>query len=159
MEGDMPNLRRFPSYAVLAICGFLVSQPANADSTERVSVTSAGNQVSGGFSALPSISADGRFVAFESSATDLVANDTNGTNDVFVHDRQTGATERVSVDSNGGQADSSSSEASISADGRFVAFQSAATNLVDGDTNGQLDVFVHDRVPAATPRSAPTAVS
>ena len=114
--------------------------------TTRVSVDSAGNQASGyAGSSAPSISADGRFVAFVSDATTLVAGDTNGKSDVFVHDRQSGTTTRVSVDSAGGQANYDSWEVSISADGRFVAFTSGATNLVAGDRNGQSDVFVHDR--------------
>jgi hypothetical protein len=93
-------------------------------------------------------------VAFDSDAANLVADDTNGQYDVFVHDRWTGATERVSVDSAGEQATGAigSSHPSISADGRFVAFHSSATNLVNGDTNNQIDVFVHDRQTGATER-------
>src|SRR5205814_1700648 len=112
--------------------------------TERVSVDSAGNQADGE-SASPALSADGRYVAFSSSATNLVPGDTNGQSDVFVHDRQTRITERVSVDSAGNQADGESASPALSADGRYVAFSSSATNLVPGDTNGQSDVFVHDR--------------
>src|SRR5690606_11863360 len=103
-------------------------------------------------SLVPSISADGRFVAFQSVATNLVPGDTNGNNDVFVHDRQTGVTQRVSVASDGAQGNGISTTASISADGRFVAFQSAASNLVPGDTNGATDVFVHDRQTGVTER-------
>lgn len=91
-------------------------------------------------------SPDGPYIAFESSATNLVASDTNGTGDVFVHDRQTGTTTRVSVDSSGNEsAGGASGASSISAGGRFVAFDSDATNLVGNDTNGQIDVFVYDR--------------
>jgi hypothetical protein len=100
----------------------------------------------------PSVSADGRFVAFASSAFNLVPCDTNGTLDVFVHDRHTGETTRVSVDSNGKQGNSASASPSISADGRFVAFLSLASNLVRGDTNGTQDVFVHDRDTGETTR-------
>jgi len=117
-----------------------------AISTERVSVDSAGNQ--GGYSSLPDISADGRYVAFVSWADNLVPGDTNGKTDVFVHDRQTGVTERVSVDSAGNQANGSSGDIgdrpAISSDGRYVAFYSGATDLVPGDTNRVGDVFVHD---------------
>jgi hypothetical protein len=74
-----------------------------------------------------------------------VAGDTNGTQDVFVHDRETGITSRVSVDSDGNEGDGRSRDVSISVDGRFVTFESEATNLVDDDTNGAFDVFVHDR--------------
>src|SRR5207253_854957 len=100
----------------------------------------------------PSISADGRFVAFESFASNLVSDDTNRTGDVFVHDRLTGVTERVSVASDGTQGDDFSQVPSISAAGRFVAFRSFASNLVSGDTNGRDDIFVHDRLTGATDR-------
>jgi Tol biopolymer transport system component len=93
----------------------------------------------------PSISADGRFVAFESEATNLVAGDTNNQRDVFVRDRKTHETERVSVGPAGVQANYDSGAPSISADGRFVAFGSSATNLVADDTNSQGGLFVYDR--------------
>jgi hypothetical protein len=111
--------------------------------TERASVDSSGNEVNGK-SSEPAISADGRYVAFYSFATNMVAGDTNGVRDVFVHDRQTGVTERVSVDSAGNQANNLSEFAVISGDGRYVAFDSTASNLVTGDTNGFRDIFVHD---------------
>ncbi len=119
--------------------------------TERVSVASDGTQANG-FSAPPSLSDDGRFVAFGSFAGTLVPSDTNGTLDVFVHDRETRVTTRVSVDGAGNQADGLSSGASMSADGRFVAFFSEATNLVPDDTNATRDVFVHDRETGTTER-------
>lgn len=112
--------------------------------TSRVSVDSggaAGDWGGGG----GSISDDGRYVAFYSFATDLVLGDTNDRPDIFVHDRQTGHTERVSIDSAGLQSDGASDAASISADGRFVAFNSDATNLVSGDSSGLYHVFIHDR--------------
>jgi Tol biopolymer transport system component len=113
--------------------------------TTLVSVSSGGVQGDGD-SVAPSISTDGRFVAFSSDATNLVANDTNGLADIFVHDRQTGQTTRVSVDSSGTQATGgASSVPSISSDGRFIAFESLATNLVTGDTNGSSDIFVRDQ--------------
>ncbi|MDO8706573.1 MAG: hypothetical protein Q7J84_16675 [Sulfuricaulis sp.] len=121
--------------------------------TTRVSVDSAGNQTEG-YSYDPSISADGRLVAFRSSANNLVPGDTNGGDDIFVHDRLTGETTRVSVDSSGGQVNLSSDTPSLSADGRFVAFRSFANNLVLGDTNGSYDIFVHDRG-APTPETDP----
>ena len=121
---------------------------------ERVSVLSGGSQ-SNGDSEDPSISSDGRFVAFLSEASNLVVDDTNGMDDIFVHDRDTDTTERVSVDSNGIEADNDSFGASLSADGNFVAFGSYATNLdiLMPDTNGVSDVFVHERtLPAQTER-------
>jgi Tol biopolymer transport system component len=105
----------------------------------------------------PSISSNGRFVAFNSSAANLVGRDTNNALDVFVHDRQSHRTERVSVDSRGKEGNGSSSisgRSSISADGRYVVFSSAASNLVAGDTNGVGDVFVHDRKTRKTIRAS-----
>ena len=112
--------------------------------TTRVSVDSAGGQ-GNGHSFDPAISANGRFVSFLSAASNLVLDDTNGIIDIFVHDRSTGGTTRVSVDSAGGQGNDHSRHPSICGKGRFIAFHSAASNLVEGDTNAVLDVFVHDR--------------
>jgi Tol biopolymer transport system component len=117
--------------------------------TTRVSVASDGTQANN-FSFNPSISADGRYVAFTSWANNLVSGDTNGGRDIFVHDRQTGATTRVSVATGGGQAAADSQRPSISADGRYVAFESDASNLVSGDTNNHPDIFVHDRQTGVT---------
>jgi len=120
--------------------------------TERVSVDSAGNE-GNDHSWGAAISADGRYVAFFSYASNLVPGDTNGYNDdVFVHDRETGATTRVSVDSAGNEGNSASANPAINADGRYVAFASQASNLVPGDTNDDIDVFVHDRQTRATER-------
>ena len=124
---------------------------ATPPATERVSVNAAGEQ-SNADSDSASISGDGRFVAFASRASDLVVGDTNQSADVFVRDRETGATERVSVDSQGAQAANGGASAAISADGRFVAFSSDSPDLVPGDTNGVSDVFVHDRTTGATER-------
>ncbi|UCB46685.1 MAG: PD40 domain-containing protein, partial [Spirochaetota bacterium] len=108
----------------------------------RVSVDSNGTQGDGDSGDYnPSISGDGRYVAFESAATNLVPGDTNGAEDVFIHDTQTGTTTRVSVDSEGTEGDGDSCELSISADGRYVAFESRATNLVAFDYNETWDVF------------------
>lgn len=119
--------------------------------TKRISIDSAKNQ-SDHESAWPALSADGRFVAFESYASNLVAEDTNGAADIFVYDRETKKTTRVSIDSAGKQGNNSSYAPSISADGRWVAFQSEATNLVPGDANGWVDIFVHDRQTDETTR-------
>jgi Tol biopolymer transport system component len=120
-------------------------------STTRVSVDSAGVQASGD-SICPSISADGKYVAFESEARDLVGGDTGGLWDVFVRDIAGGATERVSLSSAEVQGDDDSDSASVSGEGRYVAFVSQATNLVSGDTNGMGDVFVRDRTLGTTQR-------
>jgi len=119
--------------------------------TERVSVDSAGNQCDGSC-LYSSVSSDGRFVAFQSGSTNLVAGDTNGCDDVFVRDRQAGTTERVSVDSNGAQGKGFSMWPSVSADGAFVAFESQVTTLVPGDDNQCMDVFVRDRALGTTTR-------
>jgi Tol biopolymer transport system component len=111
--------------------------------TVRVSTDSNGAQ-GNGISYNSSISSDGRYVAFWSGASNLVADDTNFTNDVFVKDMVTGRTARVSTDSGGAQANGESSFAAISANGRYVAFRSNASNLVVGDTNGVWDIFVKD---------------
>ena len=122
-----------------------------AGTTEFISVNRLGGS-SIGSSHQPSISADGRFVAFHSDSGNLVSGDGNGTWDVFVRDRLLAVTERVSVSSTGAQGNDGSGGAAISADGRYVAFDSIATNLVPDDTNECIDVFVHDRVLGTTER-------
>lgn len=129
---------------LLVLIGSVGVLNAAVTNVERVSVSSAGvqgNDDSGG----PAISADGRFVAFHSSATTLVTNDSNGEGGVFLRDLQADATLRVSLGQNGAEGNGGSDSPSISADGRFVAIRSEATNLVDGDTNGREDIFVRDR--------------
>jgi Tol biopolymer transport system component len=115
----------------------------------RVSLSSSGAQAHGR-SAAPSMSSDARFVAFESDAADLVANDTNNATDIFVRDRTNGQTTRVSVTSAAAQVANSSLAPTISADGNFVAFSSDATTLVTGDTNGKRDIFIRDRAASKT---------
>jgi cysteine-rich repeat protein len=124
-----------------------------AGTTERVSVASSGDEADGSSAELSiHLSSTGRFVVFTSDATNLVPRDTNGVADVFVRDRATGTTERVSVSSTGAEGNSRSSGGKVSEDGRFVAFSSDATNLVESDTNGVSDVFVRDRRTGATER-------
>jgi Tol biopolymer transport system component len=117
--------------------------------TERASLSTGGVQ-GNGTSVMPSISTDGRFVAFESYAFNLVAGDTNGFVDIFVRDRQNATLERVSVSTSGVEGNSYSILPVLSADARFVAFISAASNLVAGDTNAQPDVFLRDRTSGTT---------
>ncbi|MDP6995363.1 MAG: SUMF1/EgtB/PvdO family nonheme iron enzyme [Candidatus Poribacteria bacterium] len=125
--------------------------------TTRVSLDSSGAQANGDSSS-PSISGDGRYIAFESNATNLVAVDTNGSIDIFVHDTQTGTTARVSLDSSGAQATGDSNSPSISnsedplLDGRYITFESAATNLVADDSNSSIDTFVYDTQTSTTTR-------
>jgi Tol biopolymer transport system component len=118
---------------------------ASADSTGK-----AGNWMS--FEA--SISDDGRYVAFASHASNLVPDDTNESEDVFVHDRTTGTTFRVSVASDGSQANGASRSPSLSGDGGHVAFASTADNLVPGDTNKAADVFLYDLKKRKTTRAS-----
>jgi Tol biopolymer transport system component len=117
-----------------------------------VSVRSSGDQATGGDSFHPAISADGRWITYHSTATNLVANDTNSAYDVFLFDRDTGTTERVSVRSNGDQANNYAYVPAISADGRWISYYSYATNLVANDTNSAPDVFLFDRTTGTTRR-------
>jgi Tol biopolymer transport system component len=122
-----------------------------AQSLERVSINSNSLQANG-ISIQHRMSADGRFIAFGSEADNLVGNDTNGFNDIFVRDTVLGLTERVSLDSAGTEGNEASYVPSISADGRYISFQSEASNLVSGDTNGESDIFVRDRYLGTTQR-------
>lgn len=92
----------------------------------------------------PDISADGRYIVFESFARDLIGNDNNNASDIFRFDRETGAMARISVDSNGAEANGHSFHPSISADGQRIAFASTASNLVTGDGNNYADIFVRN---------------
>jgi Tol biopolymer transport system component len=124
-----------------------------ARTTERVSVATGGTE-GNAQSWFPSVSADGRYVAFTSLASTLVAGDTNGTFDVFLRDRLLGTTELVSAGMGGANGDSDSYVPVISADGQFVAFESIASNLVPGDTNGNWDVFVWERLTGTMERAS-----
>jgi Tol biopolymer transport system component len=120
--------------------------------TQRVSLGSSVVQAVGGPSVEPAISSDGRFVAFTSWATNLVLDDTNGFRDIFIRDRGIPTTFRVSVGFDGKPANDYSVHPSISADGRYVVFESYATNIVAGDTNNSPDIFLHDRKTLTTVR-------
>lgn len=121
-----------------------------AQTTTRDGVSSTGSQPIGTAATAPVLSQDARFVAFHSAAANLVPNDTNGVNDVFVRDRLAGVTTRVSQGAGGVQSNGGSQVARITPDGRFVAFQSSGSNLVANDTNGVPDIFVHDRLTGVT---------
>ena len=156
----MTHRRRLLNVLIALGCLLAVRSLASAATTERVSVSSAGEQ-GNDWSHQPSISADGRYVAFVSYATNLVEGDNNGESHIFVRDRVTGTTERVSVSSAGEEANQFSEEwfgPYISANGRIVAFWSSASNLVPGDTNDRPDVFVHDRASGATERVSVNSV-
>jgi Tol biopolymer transport system component len=137
--------------ACLTLAAMLAAPAPAAAATQRVSVSS--SEVEGnGLSIRSRLSADGRFVAFQSAATNLVSGDTNAKVDVFLRDRQTGTTQRVSVGAGGAQANNSSEVEGISANGRLVLFESNASNLVPGDTNSRGDVFLRDRQTGTTER-------
>ena len=119
--------------------------------TSRASVATDGTQADG-WSDAPAISGDGRWIVFRSAASNLVADDTNGTSDVFLWDRDTGTTSRVSVATDGTQADGWSDLPAISADGRWVSYRSGASNLVPADTNAADDVFLWGRDGGTTSR-------
>jgi hypothetical protein len=121
--------------------------------TIRVSTDSSGT-AAGGACAAPSISGDGRYVAFQSIAANLTSGDTNGKVDIFVKDLESGTVTIASSDSSGSPANSYSYDAAISGDGRYVAFRSNASNLVADDTNYVFDVFVKDLVSGVTTRAS-----
>ncbi len=140
---------------VLLLVFFLLPYGATAQVIERVSVSSDGVEGDGESRltlARWQVSDHGRYVVFESDASNLVANDANGVTDIFVRDLELRTTTRVSESTDGSDADGPSVFPVISGDGRFVAFNSEATNLVEGDTNGVRDVFVRDLLTGETTR-------
>lgn len=139
--------------AALTFCVPRAPALASHGATTRVS-TSASGGGGNGYSRWASVSGDGYHVAFSSAATNIVSGDSNGVTDVFVKNLATGQIMRVSVASDGGQANAGSARTAISGDGRLVAFASVASNLVEGDANGLEDVFVHDRQTGQTVRGS-----
>ncbi len=161
---DLPRLTTFLFGPIVLLWAFGCAlpvfnrqpPPGSEEMVRRVSVQSVTGAEANGPSYDPSLSADGLHVAFASEATNLLSGivvaDTNAASDVFVHDLATGLTTIVSIGSNHEQGDGASRGPSISADGRYVAFSSKATNLVENDTNDKEDVFVHDRMANQTTR-------
>src|SRR3954453_18952107 len=147
-DGLAQNVRRV-GWAALCVCGSLFAAAGTAAATpSTVMITPGSGFASDFFPYLgrPTVSAGGRFVAFDSGRSDIIAGDSNDASDVFVRDMATGVTERVSVSSGGAQANGDSSgPVDISAGGRFVLFASDATNLVRSDQNDFDDVFLRDR--------------
>lgn len=150
--------KRAAGVRLVVVLAALACWPALAGAapgdTELVSVTTSGTAagLAGDWDRSIAVSANGRFVAFVSSAANIVAGDTNGATDVFVRDRLNGTVDRVSISSTGAQGNGDSNRVDLSDDGRYVAFESGASNLVPGDTNGRNDIFVHDRQTGATER-------
>ncbi|MHB9112804.1 MAG: TolB family protein [Thermoleophilia bacterium] len=135
----------------------IFSKDTQTGTITRISTSSEGVEANGA-STFPAISGDGRYVVFDSWASNLVPGDNNGVADIFRKDTLTGATIRISVSGSGVEADLSSSEASISADGQIVSFSSQATNLVPNDTNAVRDVFVRDIQAGTTMRASTTSL-
>jgi hypothetical protein len=151
----MERSKLWPSSLVLLVLLLHATAAAAAD-PERISLSSLGTEghpLVNSCCESSAVSADGRFVAFGSNAPDFVPGETNRMTDVFVRDRLLGTTARVSVSSTGEQGNSLSIVTGISADGRYVAFWSLASNLVPDDTNGAADSFVHDRANGTTVRA------
>lgn len=118
--------------------------------TELISVSSSGVQADDDTYYRPFVSLNGQFVVFHSSGAGLVPDDINGSSDVFLRDRWNGITERISTASNGTEGDLDSYSSYITPDGRFIVYESEATNLVPGDTNGVRDIFLRDRFPSSS---------
>jgi hypothetical protein len=138
-------LTRACALLLAALCASVSAAAQTTEYVELASPNAAGTNAGNARSAFPQTTADGRFVVFTSHATDIVANDSNGTTDVFVRDLQTDTTRLVSVNASGtGSGDNLSLGASITPDGRFVLFHSAASDIVANDSNGTMDVFVRD---------------
>lgn len=150
MKRTVFNPRVIRRFLYLAILALPISVQAE---TTRVSVSSEGEEANA-HSFFPDLSQDGRYVAFVSEADNLVTGDTNEDRDVFMYDRVTGETKRVSVSSDGTEANSGSGAENpvISGDGRYIAFASVASNLVPGDNNGVWDIFIHDNQSSLTQR-------
>jgi Tol biopolymer transport system component len=143
--------RSTPTRALALVAFAVLAQAQDVGSVQRVSLTYLNASVNAAASR-PAISADGRYVAFQTIANNVVFGDTNDADDVFVYDRGTGTIQRVSVNSAGAQAPQGGTEAALSGDGRFVAFTSSASNLAPNDQNNVADVFLRDLVLGTTER-------
>ena len=142
-----------PVTAVVLLLCSLTLPSGSAAASQTSLVSGACPEIEGNSdSQLPAISGDGRFIAFYSSASNLVPGDANGQHDVFMRDRHTGEIELVAVSSSEEHANNESAYPRVSADGRYVVFHSSATNLVPADTNGRDDIFLRDRLVGTTQR-------
>jgi Tol biopolymer transport system component len=149
-RGGITMVQRLPLGRAL-LCMTLLVGSTGCAFVVRSSVTNTGAQADDASSS-PSLSDTGRFLAFTSAAANLVSGDTNATTDVFVRDHQTNTTTRVSIGDDESQGNGPSRAPSITDDGRYVAFESRADNLVPGDPSGLVDVFVRDVVSGTTRR-------
>lgn len=151
VSGDTARCLDTPMYDYETSCADIFVHDRQTGKTVRVSVGPSGRQANGS-SDYPTMSADGRLVAFISLATNLVTGDTNGVTDIFVHDRATAKTTRVSISTAGAQGNEMSTLPALSADGRWVAFATVANNLFPGDTNRTHDIALRDQVANRTTR-------
>ncbi len=147
-QSDSRNLLPVDTTGVTNV--FVRDRSLGVTSLVSLNVNPAAGILADGPSVRPDISADGRYVVFQSDATTLLPGDFNGASDIYVMDRHTGALERVSRGLYGVEANGPSSFPAISADGRHIVYQSDATNLVPADTNGASDVFRYDRATGRT---------
>jgi Tol biopolymer transport system component len=149
-------VKKLLAATILAGALAIPAAAASPPTTTRVSVSTAGSQADRDTYAA-AISSDGRYVVLNSIARNLVPGDTNDASDVFVHNRSTGQTTRISVNTGGRQGNGSSDSAAMSANGRYIVFTSTASNLVDGDTNNASDVFLYDQGSGVTSRVSVSA--
>lgn len=150
------HIKRFSILVVaLVLAGGVVLRPgteALVPGVNELVSQSTGSTLGNNTTYTPEISGDGKFVAFRSSASNLVSGDTNGANDIFLRDIEQETTIRVSVSSLGVEANGASAAPRISHDGKYVVYSSAASNLVSDDTNGYADAFVYNRMDGTTTR-------
>jgi Tol biopolymer transport system component len=142
-------MKIFLTFSLLTVLCLLASIPGFSATTELISVNSAGVQTNGESRDF-AMTSDARFIVFESYATNLVAGDANLQQDIFLRDRLTGTTERVSLAWDGAESNGGSLRPAISDDGRFVVFVSYASNLVPGTFDGSRQVFLRDRLEGTT---------
>jgi Tol biopolymer transport system component len=154
--GANPCLSADGRYVVFQSQGKILLKDLQNSDLLPVSIAADGTPANG-HNENATVSADGRYVAFRSYASNLVPGDTNDVSDILVKDRLTGEVWRASSASDGSGANDHSDNPAISADGRFIAFESAASNLVSGDTNGCVDIFVADRVTGEIRRASTSA--
>ena len=152
---DAANLSLLPDTNVASD---IILKDRLTEVSSRVSISTSGTQANASSSS-PAISNSGRYVAYESRASNLVSDDTNGVTDVYLTDTVEGATVRASVSDAGGQISAGGVTAAISGDGRYVAFVTGSSQVMPGDTNGLRDVYVFDRLAGRTVRriSVPSA--
>nr|WP_319374457.1 Ig-like domain-containing protein [uncultured Methanobacterium sp.] len=149
----MKNIKKiFVFITFLTVLTLFTGMVTATNTTELISIPTNESQSTNGYSYEPSISADGRYIAFSSYANNLIDNNTNYYSDIFVRDRLLNTTERISISSTGEEGNGDSYESFISSDGRYVTFTSYASNLVSNDVNGFRDVFIRDRLLNVTQR-------